>query len=179
MPSSLSAVRSRAKRIKLLLLDVDGTLTDGSIIYDESGQEFKVFNVLDGFGMAMMRKANLPIVLASGKHSKVVDRRAQELGVREVYQNIFDKVSLLRPLQRTYGIDVSEVAFVTDDITDLALMRKVGLAIAVADAQPDVKRRAHFITQHRGGRGAVREVCELILKSQGMWQRLVRSFYET
>ena len=168
-----------AKNIKLLILDVDGVLTDGSIILDDNGNEIKSFHVRDGHGLKMLQKAGIQIAIITGRHSKVVERRAHELGITEVYQRCHIKTVAYDDLLEKFGIEDKETAYVGDDIVDIPIFKRVGLSIAVADAVDEAKREALFVTNNRGGRGAVREVCELILKSNGKWEEFIDEYNNT
>lgn len=165
-----------AKNIKLLILDVDGVLTDGSIILDDNGNEIKSFHVRDGHGLKMLQKAGIQIAIITGRHSKVVERRAHELGITEIYQRCHIKTVAYDDLLEKFGIEDKETAYVGDDIVDIPIFKRVGLSIAVADAVDEAKREALFVTNNRGGRGAVREVCELILKSNGKWEEFIDEY---
>jgi 3-deoxy-D-manno-octulosonate 8-phosphate phosphatase (KDO 8-P phosphatase) len=156
----------RANDIRLLVLDVDGVLTDGRLIFSARGEEQKVFHVRDGAGIVQVLKAGLQIAVISGRQSKAVDKRMTELGVTWVRQGISDKLGALRELLDILALGPQAVATVGDDTPDLPIFGVARLAIAVADAHPSVKSQAHFITQANGGYGAVREVCDLILESQ-------------
>jgi 3-deoxy-D-manno-octulosonate 8-phosphate phosphatase (KDO 8-P phosphatase) len=156
----------RANDIRLLVLDVDGVLTDGRLIFSARGEEQKCFHVRDGAGIVQLLKTGVQIAVISGRRSKAVDRRMSELGITWVRQGISDKLAALRELLDILALGPQAVASVGDDSPDLPIFEVARLAIAVADAHPSVKSQAHFITQAAGGRGAVREVCDLILESQ-------------
>ncbi len=168
-------LNERAKKIKLLILDVDGVLTDGRIIYDNFGDEFKCFNVQDGFGMYLVYKAGIRSVIITAKKSRVVKRRAAEMRVAAVYSG-HQKLEIYQKVIRKFRVKDEEVCFVGDDLLDLPIIKRVGLAIAPPNAVGDVKNSSHYITQKHGGKGAVREVTEIILKSQGLWEKVVESF---
>ncbi|MCI0469285.1 MAG: 3-deoxy-manno-octulosonate-8-phosphatase KdsC [Nitrospirae bacterium] len=165
-----------AKNIKLLILDVDGVLTDGSIILDNEGNEFKAFHVRDGHGIRMLAKAGIVVAIITGRHSKVVERRAHELGITEVYQKCYIKSIAYEHLIEKLGISDNEVAYIGDDIVDIPIFKRVALSVAVADAVEEAKANAVLITMNRGGRGAVREVCELILKANGKWKEIMDDY---
>lgn len=171
-----SKLNEIAKNIKLLILDVDGVLTDGSIILDNEGNEFKAFHVRDGHGIKMLHKAGIKTAIITGRHSKVVERRAQELGITEVYQRCHIKSVAYEHLIEKMGISDKEVAYIGDDIVDIPIFKRVGLSVAVADATEETKAEAMLVAQNRGGRGAVREVCELILKSNGKWKEIMDEY---
>jgi 3-deoxy-D-manno-octulosonate 8-phosphate phosphatase (KDO 8-P phosphatase) len=157
---------SAARRIKLLILDVDGVLTDGSIILDNVGNELKSFHVRDGHGIKMLMSAGIRVAIITGRQSKVVDIRAGELGIRDVFQKCYDKTGAYHELAHRYSLDDSEIAFVGDDIVDIPVLNKCGLPVAVADAEEEVKACALLTTQRGGGRGAVRELCDFLLKAK-------------
>ncbi|MFH1678822.1 MAG: HAD-IIIA family hydrolase [Candidatus Omnitrophota bacterium] len=167
---------NRAKKIKLLLLDVDGVLTDGRIIYDSKGRDSKFFNVHDGLGVYILQKTGISTVLITAKGSRTLKPRARDMRVAEVFADISPKSSVLDKILKKYKVASEEVCFVGDDLVDLCLMDKVGFAVAVFNACPEIKSLAHYITQKEGGRGAVREVSELILKSQGKWEEVLKLY---
>jgi 3-deoxy-D-manno-octulosonate 8-phosphate phosphatase (KDO 8-P phosphatase) len=156
----------RANDIRLLVLDVDGVLTDGRLYFSSRGEELKCFHVRDGSGIVQLLRAGLQIAVISGRNSKAVERRMSELGVTWIRQGVEDKLTALRELLDILGLGPQAVASMGDDSADLPIFEAARLAIAVADAHRTVKSRAHFITQAPGGQGAVREVCDLILESQ-------------
>ena len=166
-------LREKARRVKLLLLDVDGVLTDGRIIYDSKGRDSKFFDVHDGLGVYLLKRAGILTVLITAKGSRAIKPRARDMQVAAVFENISPKTSAFDRILKEYNLNAQEVCFVGDDLVDLCLMKKVGLAIAVFNACAEVKNLADYITQREGGRGAVREVAELILKSQGKWQEIL------
>jgi 3-deoxy-D-manno-octulosonate 8-phosphate phosphatase (KDO 8-P phosphatase) len=170
-----ATVWERARYIKLLVLDVDGVLTDGRIIFTDSGEEIKFFHVRDGQGIKLAQKAGIEVALLTGRHSKVVNRRAQDLGISSVFQGVADKAAILLELGRTRACQTQQIAVVGDDLVDLPLFAQAGLAMAVADAVEDVQKAAHWVTTLPGGRGAVREVCDLLLKAQGKYRALVQA----
>lgn len=161
------SLKSRAKKIKLLLLDVDGVMTDGRIILDNRGNETKSFHVRDGHGIKLLQQAGIAVGIITGRLSEVVNIRARELGIKEVHQGARDKILVYDRVIRKYGLRDEEVAFIGDDAVDLEIFKRVGLAVAVADADPCVRPYVHLFTKSGGGRGAVREVINLILKSRG------------
>jgi 3-deoxy-D-manno-octulosonate 8-phosphate phosphatase (KDO 8-P phosphatase) len=169
-------VRQRAAAVRLISFDVDGVLTDGRIIYTDAGDEIKCFHVRDGHGLRLMEHAGITVALITGRQSRAVAHRAQNLGLVHVHQGVRDKLGVLGSLQQSLEVAPRETAVVGDDLVDLAMMQRAGLAIAVADAPVEVKDRAHWITSLGGGRGAVREVCELILKAQGKWESLLSRY---
>jgi len=160
---------AKAKKIKLLILDVDGVLTDGSIILDSNGNELKSFHVRDGHGIKMLERAGIKTAIITGRKSRVVELRARELGISEVHQRVFRKSEVYEELLNKYKLNDENVAFMGDDIVDQEIIKRVGLSAAPADAEEDVKNIVDFVTIRRGGRGAVREFIDLILKSTGLW----------
>jgi 3-deoxy-D-manno-octulosonate 8-phosphate phosphatase (KDO 8-P phosphatase) len=163
----------RCAAIDLLILDVDGVLTDGKVIYGGAELEIKAFHVRDGSGLACWRQLEKRAAIISGRDSPAVARRAAELGIEPVLQGVTDKSSALRQILSATGIAAQRVAALGDDLPDLPILAQVGLAVAVADACPEVRQLAHFVTRAAGGHGAVRETIELVLRSQGSWQSLV------
>jgi len=159
----------RAARIRLLILDVDGVLTDGGLLYGASGEETKRFHVHDGLALVAARKAGLQVAVLSSRASAAVTRRMTELGVSEVHQGVGDKASALGALCERLGVPMSAVAMMGDDLPDLAAMGRVGLALAPANAVAEVKRAAHWVARRRGGDGAVREAVEMLLKARRAW----------
>ncbi len=164
------------KRITLVVMDVDGVLTDGRIILGTNGQEFKCFNVKDGHGVVLLHRAGIKTALITGRRSEAVQIRAQELGIALVFQDCKDKLETYEELKAATGAQDQEIAYIGDDLVDIPIMRRVGVAVAVADAHPQVKEVAHLVTQAPGGRGAVRELAELILKVQGKWEETTRRY---
>ncbi len=163
----------RCRSIELLILDVDGVLTPGGIVYGDTGFELKAFHVRDGSGLKLWRLADKQVAIVTGRQSTVVDVRAAELGIEPVYQGRADKGATCREIMTNLKLQPEQVCAVGDDVPDLPVLRESGLAVAVADACVDVLASAHYITRTAGGRGAVRETIELILRCQGHWQRLV------
>jgi 3-deoxy-D-manno-octulosonate 8-phosphate phosphatase (KDO 8-P phosphatase) len=167
MKKAKTSITSKTKTIKLLLLDVDGVLTDGTIILDCQGNELKAFHVRDGHGIKLAQRAGIVVGLITGRKSEVVNIRARELGIEEVHQGAHEKLAIYESLLAKYGARDSEVAFMGDDIVDLDILKRAGLAATVADCDPAVRPHAHVITKAAGGRGAVREFINLILKNRG------------
>lgn len=161
--------RDKAEAIKLLILDVDGVLTDGQFLLTEQGEELKSFNAKDGHGLRMLMAEGIEIALISGRNSKAVDFRARDLGIREVHQGVGDKGPFCEKIIRQRNLRKDQVCCVGDDIPDLPLFEHSGISFAVSDASPVIKRVATYTTRQRGGHGAVREVCEVILESRGKW----------
>ena len=164
------------KRIRLLLLDVDGVLTDGGITYGGRGEEIKTFNVKDGLGIRLLMNAGIEVGIVTGRSSKALFHRCRNLGIARVHDGVRDKAAALASIRSESGLSGAQIAFVGDDLPDLAMMSRVGLPIAVADADPAVCEKAAWVTSAPGGKGAVREVCEAILTAQGLWRETVRKF---
>lgn len=169
-------IKERAAKIKLLLLDCDGVLTDGRISFLPNGDEQKTFHVRDGQGIVLLHRAGLRSGIISGRSSSLVERRAKELGIEFVRQGTWDKLDDFEEILEQAGVSSAETAFVGDDVADIPLMLRVGFAVAVADAVPETKKAAQLITQNSGGAGAVREVTDLILQAQGKWQELMSRY---
>jgi 3-deoxy-D-manno-octulosonate 8-phosphate phosphatase (KDO 8-P phosphatase) len=167
MKKAKTSIAARAKKIKLLLLDVDGVLTDGTIILDAQGNETKAFHVRDGHGIKLAQRAGITIGIITGRKSEVVNIRARELGIQEVHQGAHEKIAVYESLLAKYAVRDSEVAFMGDDIVDLDVLKRAGLAVAVADSDPSVRPHVDMITKAAGGRGAVREFINLLLKNRG------------
>jgi 3-deoxy-D-manno-octulosonate 8-phosphate phosphatase (KDO 8-P phosphatase) len=166
-----------AAKIRLLILDVDGVLTDGSIILDNNNNnEYKSFHVRDGHGIKMLLKAGIKVALITGRYSIVVERRAMELGVKDVFQRCFDKRLAYRMLAEKYSFDDSEIAYIGDDIVDIPVLKRCGLPVTVADADDEVKPFVKMVTKNQGGRGAVREICDLLIKANGLWKDILDEY---
>lgn len=169
-------VAERLARIELLLLDVDGVLTDGSIVLDDQGVETKTFHVRDGSGIKLLQVAGVEVGLVTGRRSRVVEHRARELGITEVHQGVRDKLAVVRELLVRRHLLADAVAFVGDDVVDLPVLLQVGLAVTVADAPAYMRERVHWVTARPGGRGAVREIADAILVARGAWERVLRPY---
>jgi 3-deoxy-D-manno-octulosonate 8-phosphate phosphatase (KDO 8-P phosphatase) len=165
-------------RIKLLLLDVDGVMTDGRIIYLNDGGEAKAFDVKDGHGLKLIQRAGIKVGIITGRQSDIVARRAAELGIELVYQGAKDKMQPFMEILEKLGLKASEVAYVGDDLVDLPVMRLVGFSATVADASDDIKPYVDLVTSRPGGRGAVREVCDLLLKQSSLWTSVTSRYFE-
>ena len=162
--------------IRLLLLDVDGVMTDGGIIYDGNGLETKTFNVKDGHGIKMLQRHGIEVGIITGRTSLVVDIRARELGIALVYQGALKKLDSYLDVKRRTGFTDSQIAYVGDDVIDVPVMRRVIFAAAPADGVLEARTVAHYVTTSAGGRGAVREVCDLILKGRGLWDEIAARY---
>jgi 3-deoxy-D-manno-octulosonate 8-phosphate phosphatase (KDO 8-P phosphatase) len=168
-----TALRERAANVKLLILDVDGVMTDGTLYLDYAGNESKAFNARDGLGIKMLQRCGIEIAVITGRVSKPVAQRAAELSIKHVYQGQERKLSAFLDLLDKTGFDPEQTCFAGDDWIDLPVMIRAGLAVAVADAEARVRAQAHWITRNKGGKGAVREICNLILAAQDKEQTVV------
>lgn len=171
--------RSRVAHIKLLVFDVDGVLTDGSLLVGPDGEAMKVFYCQDGLGISLAHKAGLKTAIITARQSRMVSARGEELKIGTVYQGAADKAEALKDLLDRHSFDAAEVAYVGDDINDLPVLTRVGLACAPANAVTEVKERAHYVASHSGGQGAVREIIEMILKVQDKWDAIVAAYVTT
>lgn len=169
-------IMQRAAQIKLLIFDVDGVLTDGSLFLGDDGQEYKAFHSQDGHGIKMLQKHGVRCAILTGRTSKVVEHRMRNLGIDLIYQGQENKLEGFGDLLERTGLNADQVAYMGDDVVDLPVMRKVGLAIAVSDAHPWVVRHAHWQTPRAGGRGAARDACELLMEARGVLQRELESY---
>ena len=176
MTAASPELKERAARVRLIVLDSDGVLTDGRIVLCSDGSETRSFDVTDGFGIRIGQKAGLAFAIVSGRRSEVLARRAAELDIHELHQRILDKAGCVQGILERVGIPAEAACFVGDDLIDLPAMRIVGLAAAPANAQSAVQEMAHFVSGRDGGRGAVREVIELVLRSGGKWDDAVQRF---
>ena len=166
----------KAKEVKLLLLDVDGILTDGTIIYTHEGNEIKAFHTRDGLGIRLLQEAGVEVGLITARESEAVTRRAQDLDMKHVFQKTRNKLAVYEQLTKELGLQASEVGYMGDDWLDLPLLVRVGFSATVADAVPEVKEVAHYTTKRKGGRGAVREICDLILEAKEMHGALLEKY---
>ncbi len=164
--------KDRARKIKWILMDVDGTLTDGTLLILPDGEELKSYNVRDGLGILLAHLAGIKTGIITGKISKSLEKRAEKLRIEEIHQGILDKKTALHEILDKNGVDAEEVAYIGDDLGDLEVIKSVGFAAAVADAHPEIKKHSHFICNIPGGRGAVREFIEFILSSQDKWKTI-------
>ncbi|MGH7773400.1 MAG: KdsC family phosphatase [Candidatus Binatia bacterium] len=170
-------LRKKAKRIKLLLLDVDGVLTDGGIVMDNRGEEIKRFDVRDGHGIRLLIRGGFQVGFITGRSSRVVTHRAKDLGVRMVYQKVYDKIEVYRKIKKRTGLKDQEIAYVGDDIVDLPILRQVGLAMTVRNCWEGLKPVVDYVAIREGGRGGVREIVELLLRAQGKWGEITQRYY--
>ncbi len=169
-------MKKRLANIKLLLLDVDGVLTDAGIIYTDSGEQIKKFNAKDGLGIKLLIKAGVDVGIITGLRSKTLEHRCQKLGISLLFAGIKNKSKVLDAIVSQTGIPPENMVFVGDDIIDLPVMKRVGVSFCVADGHDDVKRHCDRVTKLKGGCGAVREVCESILKAKGLWNNILNKY---
>ena len=170
-------IEEKAKKIKLLILDVDGILTDGRIVYTNSGDEMKSFDVTDGMGLALWHRADLKSAILTAKKSRIVSKRSKIMHIDKVYQNAFRKGEVFKKILSDFNLSSEEVCFIGDDVIDIPVLKAVGLAISVPGAMSEVKAEVDYITKKDGGRGAVREVIDMILKLQGRWDHVMKRYY--
>lgn len=167
----------RAKKVKLLLLDVDGVLTDGRIIRSNKGDEIKNFNVNDGLGVLLVKRSGIKCLILTAKASRIVTARAKDMGIDKVYQGFHYKAEALEDILKKFEVSADEICFIGDDVIDIPVLKRVGLAVCPPNAMHEVKPLAHLITEKKGGYGAVREVCDLILKAQGTWDKVTERYF--
>jgi 3-deoxy-D-manno-octulosonate 8-phosphate phosphatase (KDO 8-P phosphatase) len=172
------AIIARAKKIKVVIFDVDGVMTDGGLMIGDDGQEYKVFHAHDGLGMKLLNKTDVKMAIITGRTSNVVRVRAETNHIEHCYQGVEDKGAAFDDLVNQLGISPEEAAFMGDDIVDIPPMRKCGLAITVPTAQSPVKEYAHYVTTNQAGKGAVREVCELIMKAQDTFDTITSKYFK-
>jgi len=167
----------KARAIKLLILDVDGVLTDGKIVYADRGEELKCFDVKDGHGIKLLLRAGIEVALVTGRKSAAVEHRAQDLGIRLVFQKALNKIEAYEEIRATQKLRDEELCVMGDDLPDLPILRKCGFSVAVPDSVDEVKREVDYVTDKEAGKGAVREICEIILKAQGLWERVTARYF--
>ncbi|MDC8760233.1 KdsC family phosphatase [Janthinobacterium fluminis] len=166
----------RAARVRLMIFDVDGVLTDGSLHYGADGEALKTFNVHDGLGIKLLQESGVQTAIISARRSAIVTRRAADLGIAHVHQGGHDKLTPFHQLLETTGLTAEQCGFIGDDVVDLPILARAGFAVSVPDGREEVRQRAHHVTTAAGGRGAVREVCELLLRAQGNYARVLAQF---
>lgn len=171
------ALRARILPVRMMIFDVDGVLTDGRIVYHDDGSEIKAFDVQDGHGIKLLLRAGLEAALITGRSSRVVERRAADLGIVRVYQGMKVKLDAYEKILADTGLTDSQVGYMGDDLIDVPVMRRTGFAVAVSNAVSHVLPYAHYVTRRGGGRGAAREVCEMILQVQGLWDGVTRRYF--
>lgn len=171
------SILEKASRVKLLVLDIDGVMTDGRIIYSIYGDELKFFDVQDGFGITLLNRAGVKSAIITAKKSRIVKLRARDMKVAKAYQGHSDKLVPFKKLLRKFRVSPDEVCFIGDDLIDLPVLKRVGFAVSVPNAVEEVRHVAHYVTSKPGGRGAVRELCDMILKAKGRWEDVTERYY--
>ncbi len=176
MGSVATAAAAKANRLVLMGFDVDGVLTDGTLYFGTQGDEIKAFSSLDGHGLKMLQRAGVEVAIISGRSSRALELRAENLGVKELHMGVEDKRRLLAELAARRGIDLAQTGYMGDDVVDLPILRACGFSATVADAHDEVLGRVDYVASKNGGRGAVREVCDLILRAQGKWDAAMAEY---
>lgn len=171
------SVKKRAKNIELLIMDVDGVLTPGYIVLDESGLEMKFFDVHDGFGLVLWRRGGLKTAIITAGDTKAVEKRAGYLKIDKVYQNTRNKLMIYERLKDEFKVADKQVCFIGDDLIDLPILKRAGLACCVSNAHKDTMPYAHYVSENKGGRGAVREIIDIILKAKGLWDKVTEDYF--
>lgn len=170
-------LQSRLEKIKLFIADIDGVLTDGRIIFGNYGDELKFFDVHDGLGLVMLRRAGLKTIIITSKKSRINVKRAKEIQVVKLYQGAKDKLKVFEKVLKVFRVEPQEVCFIGDDLIDIPVLKRVGFSVAVQNAMQEVKGIVHYVTQKNGGRGAVREVTDMILRAQGRWAEITAPYF--
>ena len=169
-------IETRMRKIKLIILDVDGVLTDGHIVYGDYGDELKFYDITDGMGLQLLRNAGIPSVIVSGRKSKTNERRGKDLKIVRVYQGVGDKLKVFTKILKKFKVTPEEICCIGDDLADLPLMNRAGFAVAVQNAVAEVKSASHYVTARGGGRGAVREIADKLLRVQGKWDQAASKY---
>lgn len=172
----MTETTTRAQAIRLIALDVDGVMSDGGVVYGNSGEETKAFNIKDGLGIKLAQSAGIEVAIITGRTAPLLARRSKELGIEAVIQGREDKLIALNELANSRALDLEQCAYMGDDLPDLGAIMAAGLGACPADAVADVKTHSDWVSAHNGGRGAVRDLCELILKAQGRWAHIIASY---
>ncbi len=170
-------LRSRILPVRMMIFDVDGVLTDGRVIYQDDGTEIKAFDARDGHGIKLLQRAGIEVAVISGRACKAVEKRAAALGIARLYQNALIKMEYYEKILAETGLTDREIGYMGDDLIDIPVMRRVGFSAAVSDASPHVLPYSHYVTERRGGRGACREVCELLLQVRGLWDQVTGRYF--
>lgn len=178
MPNTTDDVATRAKKIKLMIFDIDGVMTDGGLTIGDDGQEYKTFNSQDGLGLKLLKSSGVELAIITGRTSKVVTKRAESLGVEHFYQGVDDKLSTYETLIKELSLAPEETGFMGDDIVDIPPMLRCGLAVSVPAAFDNVKAHAHYVTTRQAGKGAVREICELIMHAQDTYAAATAPYFK-
>ena len=168
----------KARRVKIMITDIDGVMTDGRIVYSIYGDELKFFDVTDGFGISLLSRVGIKTIIITAKKSKIVKMRGRDLKVARVYAGNIDKMIPFNDLLKRFNVKPEDLCFIGDDLIDLPVLKRVGFAVSVPNAMEEVKVAAHYITSRSGGHGAVREICDLILKSQDKWDEATAKYFK-
>jgi len=171
-------LKQRMQPLRLMIFDVDGVLTDGRVIYHDDGSEIKAFDVQDGHGIKLLQRAGFEVALITGRHCAAVDHRARGLGIRRVFQGVHVKMEAYEKILMETGLAHEQVGYMGDDLIDIPVMRKVGFSVAVPNSSPHVLPHAHYVTRKTGGWGACREVCEMLLMAQGLWESVTGRYFK-
>lgn len=174
----MNQAHQRALLVRLAIFDIDGVMTDGSLYFNDDGKEYKAFNSLDGHGLKMLQQSGVAIAIITGRRSQVVAHRAKNLGIQHVYQGVDNKLEAYRHLLQKLALEMMQTAYMGDDVIDLPVMTRCGLAISVPAAPCEVQQYAHLVTQRAGGHGAVREACEFIMKAQGHYAAILAAYVQ-
>lgn len=166
----------KAKKVKFLILDVDGVLTSGGIVSDNENNELKIFNVKDGHGIVMLHKSGINTGVITARQSRAVERRMKELGIKEIHQGVREKLKTFNEIVEKYSLKKQEIAAMGDDIVDLSILSRAGFSVAPQDAHEEVKKRVHYVTEHKSGQGAVRELCDIVLKAKGVMDKFIDEY---
>lgn len=176
MGNNVTAAADKATRLVLMGFDVDGVLTDGTLYFSSQGDEIKAFSSLDGHGLKMLQRSGIEVAIISGRSSRALELRAKNLGITELHMGVEDKRALLIQLAAKRGIELTQAGYMGDDVVDLPILRACGFSAAVADAHDEVRARVDYVASKGGGRGAVREVCDLIIRAQGKWDAAMAEY---
>ncbi len=171
-------LRERVMPVRLMIFDVDGVLTDGSIVFHDDGSELKVFDVQDGHGIKLLQRAGIEVAIITGRSCRAVEHRAAGLGISRVYQGIHRKLEAFERIMAETGFEPRQLGYMGDDLIDIPVMRRVGFSVSVPNAVAHVLPFAHYVTRARGGRGACREVCEILLRVQGLWEQVTMDYFK-
>ncbi|NTV43023.1 MAG: HAD-IIIA family hydrolase [Syntrophobacteraceae bacterium] len=171
-------MRERVMPVRLMIFDVDGVLTDGSIVFHDDGSELKVFDVHDGHGIKLLQRAGIEVAIITGRSCRAVEHRAAGLGISRVYQGIHRKLEAFERIMVETGFEPRQLGYMGDDLIDIPVMRRVGFSVSVPNAVAHVLPFAHYVTRARGGHGACREVCEILLRVQGLWEQVTMDYFK-
>ncbi|MCM8778318.1 MAG: HAD-IIIA family hydrolase [Candidatus Omnitrophica bacterium] len=170
-------ISERAKKIKILIMDVDGVLTDGKFYYGNYGDELKAFDIQDGFGLTLLKRAGIKTIIVTAGNSRIITRRAKHLRITKVYQKAYKKLETYEKILKKFRVKDEEVCYIGDDLIDIPILKRVGFAVCVPNAREELKPLVHYITRQRGGEGAVREIAEILLKAQDKWIQVTQRYF--